>query len=588
MIAGKFDPQPFFHRVENVALHVPAAEIFGFLKRTLDLPSQWAAMVRRSTGEHVVVPAGGEVDGAEAEDILFVRVTPVDVAIDEEGLLTRDRFQCRGDLALRVSVIPERGELQSFAKAVIGSHRVAQAVGLGRYLAPAVRAALAQFAAEREAAELVDARSADAIAAALAEALAAPLFSAGLVLDGRPAVRFDSKTLRQVRETQQEAARRGAEHDAARQVQEALDRAQAQHAEHLAGLLDRLKGLAAGSPEMELPELVRSFSERERGELYRALFASEPATARTLWLIAAAGNELLFFDPARLEEPCRRLTLEGPAGPIRSVRCDYGDGGRPALLIGAATGVYRLPLDRGEPDLTLLVPGAPAVKGGFNACTAVGDRVFATHSELGLCEWAVGEPKETRFRFATLTREAKAVRDVEFFDGNLYCGVGDKVIRWPADDLGDRPAYVYTGSLSTITAICPSDAGVFVGNGDGDVLHFPPERFAKPDRLHMGTHRAAESVWLLSTHGVRRLVFTDTSLYVHARVLGDSFTCRYEAGGQTLRRVEVAGDLIAATNDLRDRLICWTPGRPDQPVAIIPVSRFCGRSVQDVCLVPVA
>ena len=588
MIAGKFDPQLFFGRIDSVALHIPAAEVFGFLKRSLDLPSAWAALVHRTTGEHVVVPAGGEVDGGEAEDVLFVRVTPINVVFEEERILTRDRFQCQADLTLRVSVIAERGELQSFLKAVIGSHRVAQAVGLARYLAPVLRAALAKFAAEREAAELVDARSADAIAEALSTALEAPLFSAGLMLTGQPQARFDSKTLRQVQGAQQDAARRTAEHDAARQVQRALETAQSQHADHLASLLDRLKGLAADSPDVALPDLVRSFSERQRGELYRALFASEPTATKTQWLIAAAGNELLFFDTARLEEPCRRLTIDGSAGAIRSLQFVRGDGGAGTLLIGAATGVHRLPLERAEPDLALLVKGPPRVKGGFNACAAVGDRVFATHSELGLCEWNAAQPSDARFRFTDLTREAKAVRDVEFFDGNLYCAIDNRVIRWPADDLGDRPAYVYDGSLTTITVVCPSEAGLFVGNGDGDVLHFPPDRFTKPDRLHMGTHRAAESLWLLHSHGVRRVVYTDTSLCVHARVLDDSFTCRYEAGGQTIRRVEVAADIIVATNDLRDRLICWTPGKPDRPSATVPISRLCGRSVQDVCLVPTA
>ncbi|MCH7808217.1 MAG: hypothetical protein IIB60_03235 [Planctomycetes bacterium] len=90
---------------------------------------------------------------------------------------------------------------------------------------------------------------------------------------------------------------------------------------------------------------------------------------------------------------------------------------------------------------------------------------------------------------------------------------------------------------------------------------------------------------MLSSHGVKRLVFTDTSLHVHAQVMGDSFSCRYEAGGQTLRRVEVAPDLLVATNDLRDRLILWSPGKPDRPRATISVSRLCQRSIQDVCLI---
>jgi hypothetical protein len=90
---------------------------------------------------------------------------------------------------------------------------------------------------------------------------------------------------------------------------------------------------------------------------------------------------------------------------------------------------------------------------------------------------------------------------------------------------------------------------------------------------------------MLATHGVKRLIFTDTSLAVHAEVIGDSFRCQYEAGGQTLRRVDVAPDLLVATSDLRDRLICWNPGKPAEPSCVVPVSRLCGHSIQDICLV---
>ena len=86
--------------------------------------------------------------------------------------------------------------------------------------------------------------------------------------------------------------------------------------------------------------------------------------------------------------------------------------------------------------------------------------------------------------------------------------------------------------------------------------------------------------------GVGRLFYTDTTLAVFARVVGDTFTCRYEAGGQTLRRVEVAPDLIVATNDPRDRLLIWRPNQTGQPVAAIHVARLTTHSVQDVTLVP--
>src|SRR3990172_8977309 len=116
MITGKFDPQSFFHRTENVALHVPAPELFGLLKRTLDLPIQWAALVARTIGDHEVVRPGGSVGDDDALSVMFIRVTPVDVNFDESDLVSRDVFTCKAEIKARLSVIPERGELLSFQK----------------------------------------------------------------------------------------------------------------------------------------------------------------------------------------------------------------------------------------------------------------------------------------------------------------------------------------------------------------------------------------------------------------------------------------------------------------------------------------
>ncbi len=585
MTSGKFDPRLFFQEASNVALHVEASELFGLLSRSLDLPAQWAALVRRSTGDQVVVEAGGVVDGADVEDVLFFRVTPIEISFDEDGVVTRDRFSCKAVGTLHVSVMPERGELVSFSKSVVGSHRVAQAKGLTRYLEPALRTALAKVAAAHDGAELVGGRVAQQVSNALADGVQAPLFAAGMVLEGAPEVRFDSQTLRHVQDAHADASRRRAVHEAEHEVRQALDRAQAEHLDHLGQLLGRLRDMASASPDVALPDLVKTFAERERGELYAALFANEPVADRTRWVVVAAGDELLFFDPSTFDEPARRVQIAGGVGGVRSTQSAVATDGTPMLWLGASTGVYRLPLDASTPDLTLVVEGTPSVQGGFNAVVAVGDRVFASHSELGLCEWNVNKPGDVRYRLSAKTKNAKAVRGVAMLDGNLYCSIDDNVHCVRVDDVGDEPSRVFTGSVSTVSALCPTTDGLFAGNRDGDVLFWSSDSADRVERIHTGAQRAVESIWHLSTHGVRRLVYSDTSLHVHARVLGDSFSCRYEAGGQTLRRVEVAADLVIATNDLRDRLICWTPGDPEKPNATIGVSRICGRSVQDVCLV---
>ncbi len=585
-MAEKFNLEQLLDRADGVAALMPASDIFGLLTRSYDLPAQWAALVTKTTGDHAMVDPGAVMRSDDAEEILFVRISPVDVTIEEDGLPTKDHFQCRAEVRLRVSLVIERAELLSFRKAVLGSYRVATTANLARFLQTDVRAALAKFATEHEASALIDAAGTDAMVTAVTAALKGPCFEAGLKLDASPTISIDSTTFRQVQKEEERVASRQREHEATRELQRALEHAQDQHLGHLASMLSQLRDLAEASPDVQLGDLMRTFSEQQRGELYEALFASEPATDTTAWIAVAAGDEIILFDPKKTDAPARRVPVLGAAGPVRSIQTITDANGRHMLLLGAATGVYRLPLDASAPDLTCCVQGSPNVRGGFNAATVVGDRIFASHSELGIREWNVSEPNESKSRFESMTREADTVRGITFSGGDLFCAIDDRIIRWPADSSDDAPSHVYTGARTTISALTPTDGGLIAGTSEGEVLQWSGAADDRPERLHAGSHRAVESLWLLCSHGVRRLVYADTSLYVHARVLGDNFACRYEAGGQTLRRVEIAPDLIVATNDVRDRLICWSPGTPDKPRATIPVAQICRRSVQDICLVP--
>jgi hypothetical protein len=129
---------------------------------------------------------------------------------------------------------------------------------------------------------------------------------------------------------------------------------------------------------------------------------------------------------------------------------------------------------------------------------------------------------------------------------------------------------------------------LYAGTSQGDLVFWPAGTTQNPDTVHQGQDRPIESISMQQMHGLRRLVYADTSPRIHARVIGDSFTFHYEAGGQTLRRAKVATDLIVATNELRDRLFCWSPASPDKPSCIIQIGAMTGRNVQDFCLVPAA
>ncbi|MCO6437736.1 MAG: hypothetical protein J5J06_11660 [Phycisphaerae bacterium] len=587
MIGTRFDPLPFFGATEHVALSVAASEIFSLLKRSLDLPPTWGALVSRTRGDHVVVAAGGEVPGADADSVMFFRTTPLQLTMEEKGLATKDGFQAGAGAAIRLSLIPDRGELLSFQRAALGSHRVMHLERLAAYLAPAVRATLGRFAAGQDAAALTSAQSGSDASLALAEGLAGPCFDAGLRLEGKPTVRFTSESYDQVRRVQEDMARRRSEHEAARQLQEAISDARDKHLDRLHELLEKLDSLAADSPNVALPDLMRTFSERERGELYEALFAAEQPATRTQWVVVAIGEELLFYDGSRPVTPVRRFAIGGQAGPVRSVQAG-NVAGKQVLLLGAQRGVYTLPIERAEPDATYLVPNAPSPRGGFNSVAVCGGFLYASHSELGLYEWKLGEPGSARRLFEASTADADAVRGVNERDGVLYASIDAQIIAWQPGADAERPGQTFTGSSDIITALLPTGSGLLAGNSRGDVLRWKAGQFSEPETIHRGGGRPVESVWLVRTRGVDRLFFTDTTLHVTSRVLGDTFLCRYEAGGQTLRRVEVAPDALVATNDLRDRLIVWRPGQPARPELIVPVGSQTGRSVQDVCLVALA
>ncbi len=583
-MAGKLNLENFFRDASAVAALLPAAEVFGFLTRSINLPSAWAALACDEHGGQRAVAPGAVLVREGADEVLLVRVTPLDVHITEDGLLSKDRYQCRASLDLRLTLIPERSEMSSFRNALVGSASAVRLDSLMRHVQSRVRETMVGLAGESDAAALVDGAAQDAWAQALTSALQPVCFQAGMTLGGAPVLRFESPTLHQVRITEDRAALRRAEHQARRQLEEALETAQTAHLGHLESMLTRLKGLAEASPDVELPDLMRTFSERQRGELYEALFATEPARTASQWIVAATSEGLHFFAASTPDEPRRTVSIAPEVGGVRSVRFARLSDGQCVLMVGAARGVYEYPVEGAEPQAVFRAAGAREVRGGFNAVVVAGEHVWGSHSELGLLCWHRERPDAPQAAVEALTGPAQAVRGVAFHDGRIWCATDASVVALPADVPKAEPV-LYRGSRTILTALAVGSGGVYAGNAEGEVLHWPLDRPDAPTVLHAGNHRPAESIHVLTTAGVDRLFFTDTSLAVYARVRGDSYACRYEAGGQTLRRVEVAPDVIVATNDVRDRLVCWQPSQPARPSAVVPVARLTRRSVQDVCLV---
>lgn len=584
MTAGRIDVPSLLAQPQTVAARVAGEELFGILRRSFELPTNWLALVSRSAGQREVVADGTIAQGDGVDEVVLVRATPLELSWRVAEATSSDGHACGASASLCVVAIPEATELAGLAEAILGSRRTATLADLARRIEPSVRASLQTLAANRTAADLVDGPAAATAGQALAAGLLAVCFSTGLRLDGEPAVSFESPSLRTAQRVTRDAELARQAHEAAVDLQGAIRQAQREHVDHLAELLQRLESLAQATPTVSLGELIRSFSERQRGQIYEALFAASPPQSATRWIVVSTGDELLFFDPKSPAAASRRVTVAGSVGQVRSVTISR-DGDGAVLLLGASTGVYRLPLDAQAPDLVLSVPDAPAVRGGFNAAAVHGDRLLASHSELGLWSWCTRGDGRPQALFPSITRGAQAVRGLQVLDGCAYASVDDRAMRWRLEGDAGAPDRFFVGAGDTITALRATPIGLFAGTSAGDVVHWPELQEGYPERLHGGGRRAVESIALTSTEGIHTLVFSDTSTAARAFVVGDTFSCRYEAGGQTIRRVAVAADLLVGLNELRDRLFVWPVGHPRQPAAIIPVAAATGRTIQDVCLV---
>lgn len=584
MLVDKFDPAVFFQRAENIALRVAAREVFGLLRRTLNLPASWAALVTGEAGDHRLVSAGGVVDSGDADEVLFLRVTPVDVAVDGFAFPSRDGFSCSAHVSMRLGAVAQRGEMVAFRSHVLASRRVVLIDGLIRWVKPVIQETLARHAAEHDAASLLSSAGLADVSTALGAALSATGFTSGLSLHDRPAVSIDSPDFESVQRSRAESEKRRVEHEARASLRRSMEESQTQHLDQLVARLSKVEGLTSAAPNASVADVVQALAEHQKRGVYEALFAADAEDRRTRWIVVALGDELAFFDIQRLDAPPRRVDVSGRVGPIRSVTLDSEANGADVLWLGAQRGVYRMPVDASHPDVEFAVKSSKPLRGGFNATCVNGDALSASHSELGILQWPLNAPDSPVPACVDETARARSVRQMRFADGAWYCAVDDRIITWSQFG-ASKPDRVLSGFDDVITALTCHGGAIYVGTNNGDVFKASATTESHPERLHAGAGRPVESIVTLNTRGVTRLVFTDTSPRAHCIVPGESYGCRFEAGGQTLRRVAARPDLIVAMNEPRDRLILWSPTSPDRPSGVIPIAAAFGRSVQDVCLV---
>jgi hypothetical protein len=496
-----------------------------------------------------------------------------------------------------VRAAPQRADLAAFAQAVLGSGTEVTADHLREHCAAKVRAALDAFARAHPAAALLIPATWEAFGAVLAEHFKPLGFASGLVLGPNPRVTFESPGYASARRKAEVEEQRQRRQEAEGQLRAAEAEARRKHLGELQELLARLKQLRAENPALSMVDLVKMFDPGQRGLLYAGLGVEERPARRTEAVVVVAGDELIRLDPAELSRAAQRWNLSSPAGPLRSVRL-AGTKDERLFLVGARWGVHLVGLD-GKVRRTCLLQGPFELRGGFNASVLLGGFLYATHSEVGLVRWPVEEgaaaPSDAGHELCLpdVTAGAKTVRGVQADDsGRLWFSVDRRVVGWTPDQ--DGPPTLLPVPVM-IEALLAADGQVYAGLEDGRIVRWamddaamePPPKAAVPqmESVRGPTGSPVQSLGWVRGGGVPRLLIADGRSQIDLQVVGDSFVGAYRCE-QKLRWGFAAEDWIVGVNDRRDQVLLWRWNEPDQPAERVSIGQFCGRSVQDIVLLP--
>lgn len=583
MIANGFQPDAFVRNAEAIARVVRANEVFTLLARSVTPPPSCAALVWHDSSQPTLLQGGGTIASDGVREILFVKTLPFQLDYDIGGLSSKDGYEFSACVSMAVQAVPDRAELDQLRRQLLGSRNRADLADLRRHCEETVRTALARFVRDRDAANLIDSQCWNDFDAVLAEHFQPLGFASGLALGRDVRARFASPSYADARRQKDAQSRRQEQLSADLQIRAASQQARRQHLAELAVMIDQVKAAAAKEPNLAVSDLIKSFDITRRGDLYRALLAASPASAKSESILVVAGQELLWFTPARVDKPTRRQIIPDDLGPLRSVR-SARRGESPIILVGARYGLHVFDAEGGSRQAYPFAD-RPDIRGGVNAATLLDDRFYATHSEVGLTCWELGRPSTPASCLQDLTAGCKSVRDVQTDAvGRIWLAADAKVIGWsPATNA--KP--IVLTAPSTVQSLALADDLVYAGLDNGVIVSWTAAEPHDMDLIRPPGGEPVHSLEWLSGGGAPRLLIADKRPYLTLQVLGDTYHAEYR-WTQPLRWAFAAEDLIVGVSDSRDQLIFWRADTPEEPTATLPIGRLCGHSVQDVAILPSA
>ncbi|MBK8270120.1 MAG: hypothetical protein IPK83_18220 [Planctomycetes bacterium] len=481
---------------------------------------------------------------------------------------------------MTVQVMPERIDLEAFRRTLVGSRREVRVDRLQLHCEDVVRLSVEKFVKARDGATLVESATWDAFDAALAADFKSLGFECGLALGRDPRL-----TLRSIAFEESRHTARSMEMRAEREREEAARRERAAkareaHLVEVSAMVEKVKMMADSGGALNVAELIRTFDVGQRGQLYQGLLADVRPDAATKNILAVAGGELLWIDPANVQSPMRRQALPTDAGALRSVRVSRAPGGG-QILVGSRHGVHAMN-ENGEDVVTYSFAPREDIRGGVNAATVASIGFLPRIPRSACFDGRSASPRRCALCLTDFTEGSKAVRDVQADEsGRVWLAVDNLAIGWRLDS--DAPQFAFPAP-GEITTLLIADGHAIAGLRDGSIVRWligDPKPAMETVRAALG--KPVQSLEWISGGGLPRLLIGDGRPHLDLHVLGDSYSAQYRSL-HDLRWGFAAEDLIAAVNDRRDHLFVWSPDSPDLPRGALAVGRATGRSIQDVAL----
>ena len=293
-----------------------------------------------------------------------------------------------------------------------------------------------------------------------------------------------------------------------------------EHASHLAR--QRARQLA----QADLNALIATIDDEIlRDGLYRVLSQSQISQPNSETTAGHSSNGTI-SSPARLllalsngvvqfalgDDPRQwlRLWANAPAyrfydipgeklGGVRSIRAVEISGTR-YLGVGAVGGVYLVANDGTVQFLS--IAAATQSKHGVNALGAVGDSLYASHSDHGLLVWQIGQTSRPARSYRPWHYSSQTTRALTINGNTIYLAAGNDIYAIDPQKPDAAPLRSYQGSSSEITAMVIADDRIYAGNAAGQLLSWSLPHPAPPVCLW----HSANPIYMLRT------IFNDNQL----------------------------------------------------------------------------